>query len=213
MQSGKLLSHLYFSFHAMKVSNYLFLISLLISPIAFNQIQTLNEFNSKRVQYVEKGMLTLGAWSFANIASGTIGYLSSSGEARYFHQMNAGWNIVNAVIAGTGYFQNKKRVNPSSLSESILEQRKVEQAYLFNTALNFTYISTGLLLKSQAQHTTDNFHRFQGYGNSLILQGGFLFLFDLSSYLIHKANRNKRLNPLLEKIEIADQGIGVKIKL
>ena len=52
-----------------------------------------------------------------------------------------------------------------------------------------------------------------GYGNSMILQGGFLLLFDWIAYSIHRKNAKNQLAPILQKIEPSDQEIGLKYKL
>jgi hypothetical protein len=37
----------------------------------------------------------------------------------------------------------------------------------------------------------------KGFGNSLIVQGAFLLLFDTAAYFIHKKNRLKQLEPMV----------------
>lgn len=181
--------------------------------ICFSQEHALSGLNKKRQQDIEKGMLTLGGWSTSNIVLGTIGSLQTTGESKYFHQMNVGWNAVNLLIAGLGYYSNKQNNQPNSFKESLEAQNKVERAYLVNSALNFTYITSGVALKFYSFKNNSEYHRLQGFGNSLVLQGSFLLLFDLTSYLVHRKNSKKHLTPILNKIEFSDQGIGLKIKI
>ncbi len=60
--------------------------------------------NERRISTNKTGMLVLGGWALANIGVGTAGYLlADDGNEKYFHQMNAGWNIVNLTIATFGF--------------------------------------------------------------------------------------------------------------
>jgi hypothetical protein len=55
--------------------------------------------------------------------------------------------------------------------------------------------------------------QFNGFGNGLILQGGFLFVFDLTAYFIHNRHRKLGLNPLMQNIQLSDNGLGFKWNL
>ena len=46
-----------------------------------------------------------------------------------------------------------------------------------------------------------NPEKFKGYGNSIILQGGFLLIYDAIIYAIHK-NHGKQLKGLTDKVEL-----------
>jgi len=186
---------------------------LSIPNICFSQEHVLSELNEKRHRDVQIGMFTLGGWATMNIVTGTIGAFQTTGESKYFHQMNVGWNAVNLLIAGLGYYSNKMSNKPNSFMGSLQAQNRVEQAYLVNSALNLTYITSGVALKFYSFKNTSEYHRLQGFGNSLILQGSFLLIFDLTSYFIHRGNAKKYIDPLFRKIEFSDQGIGLKIKL
>jgi hypothetical protein len=75
--------------------------------------------------------------------------------------------------------------------------------------LDVVYISSGFLLRNSAQSNLSQKDRFNGFGNGLILQGGFLFIFDLTAYAIHKYHANKFLNNL----EISPNGLGFTWKI
>jgi hypothetical protein len=42
------------------------------------------------------------------------------------------------------------------------------------------------------------------------MQGGFLFLFDFTAYLIHKQHAKKSLNKMMNTIELSSSGLGIK---
>ena len=55
--------------------------------------------------------------------------------------------------------------------------------------------------------------QFIGYGNSIIIQGGFLLIYDWIGYIMHRRHAKKQLNPLLQKIELSSSGIGFILHL
>ncbi|MBS0031309.1 DUF6992 family protein [Chitinophaga sp. 22321] len=148
---------------------------------------SLEKFNRERIGTTKTAMVVLGGWSVANIATGLIGMGQTSGEAKYFHQMNAIWNVVNLGIATAGYFGNRK-LNPGSynMQGSIKEQNKIEKIYLVNGALDVAYILGGLYAREYGKNQTGKEQdRWKGYGASIILQGGFLLLYDAVNLTIH----------------------------
>jgi hypothetical protein len=175
--------------------------------------QGLEEFNSERLKLDQNLMIGLTSWSLANVAVSSYGWATTENEAMYFHQMNVMWSGVNLALAIPGYFKARK-TDPRSFSfaQTWKEQIKTEKIFLFNTALDLVYMGSGLLLKQRAQLDDINYHRYRGFGNSLLLQGGFLFLFDLTATLLHTKHRNEKLNGFLDKVEMSDNGLGMKIR-
>ena len=53
-------------------------------------------------------MIVLGSWAALNIASGFIIAGQTQGEAKYFWQMNAYWNLINGGLAVMGYIDARK---------------------------------------------------------------------------------------------------------
>lgn len=187
---------------------FIFFIFLIPS---FGWSQFLTDYNTERLNLDKNLMLGLSSWSIANVAVSSVGWAITDNEAKYFHQMNVMWSGVNLALSIPGYFKARK-ANPASFSlkETYKSQVKTEKIFLFNTALDLVYISGGLFLKQRALIDDANYHRFRGFGNSLLLQGGFLFLFDLTATLLHTKHRNDKLNGFLEKVDLSDNGFGVK---
>lgn len=159
-------------------------------------------------------MIGLGSWATVNFIGSGIGWATAPNqEMKSFHQMNVLWNTVNMALAVPGYIK-AKRENPGiSLFETLSAQQKTEKIFLINSGLDIGYISGGFLLRSAAKTNIEKQDQFNGFGNSLILQGGFLLVFDLTAYFIHNTHRKKALNPLIENIELSDNGIGLKWNL
>ena len=70
-----------------------------------------------------------------------------------------------------------------------------------------------MVLRSEAKSNIEKADLYKGYGNSLVLQGGFLLLFDWIAYTIHRNHAKTNLSPVLEHIEFSDNGIGLKLNL
>ncbi len=185
----------------------LFSLSYTLSSFA----QPLLEFNQERFQTDKRLMLGLGSWASANFLVSGVGWATvPKGEAHYFHQMNVLWNTVNIGLAIPGYF-NAKKSNPNlTFDKSVLIQHKTEKIFLINSGLDVAYISAGLLLRSNAKINLSKRAQFNGYGNSLLMQGGFLFLFDLTAYLLHNQHAKKSLNKMMNTIDLSSSGLGIK---
>lgn len=176
-------------------------------------IGQLQDFNTQRYKTDQKLMLSLGSWASINIVGSGIGWArSNSEENKYFHQMNVMWNLVNLGLAIPGYIKAKKDNSVTGVYQILEAQRKTETVFLVNAGIDLAYIGSGLLLRSRAPNVEKS-SQFLGYGNSMILQGGFLLLFDWIAYTVHRKNAKNQLAPILQKIEPSDQGIGLKYKL
>lgn len=119
------------------------------------------------------------------------------------------WNVVNLGIAALGYF-NAVNSNPSSMTnlEIIKDYNSLQSILLLNAGLDAAYIMTGFYLKERSKNSTSA-ERLQGYGNSLLLQGGFLLAFDIALYFIHQNNANINLYPHLESLLAGGGGLSV----
>ena len=137
------------------------------------------------------GMVVLGSWALANITTGAYGWSQYSGQRSYFHQMNLFWNTVNLSIAGFALYSTlSSDYSLLAGSEMLEKQWKTQRFYLINAALDVGYVATGFLLKHLATKYPKNEFRLRGYGNSVILQGSFLFVFDLVMYGILRSFRS-----------------------
>lgn len=152
------------------------------------------------------GMYTLLGWSATNLVVGTIATTQTEGSTHYFHQMNALWNTVNLGLSIGGLIQERK-LKVESLQDFKARQHKLEKIFLINGGLDLVYmgVGAGLLLSNNESD------RNQGYGQSLILQGGFLMLFDGAMYFLHRNNRIKEFRNI--EIKAGFQSVGVRINI
>lgn len=155
-----------------------------------------------RNQVSRAGMLTLGGWAVANITSGFVIAGRQSGITKYAWQMNAYWNFVNLGLAGMGYL---RAIKESSRKFSLLgnydAQNAVEKIYLFNLGLDLAYLGGGLYLRERGLNSTSvtTSQQLQGYGISILIQGGFLLLEDATMIYLHKRNTVRVRRRLEEK--------------
>ncbi len=136
------------------------------------------------------GMYILGGWAIANLAAGAAGWSGTSGSTMYFHQMNFFWNTINLGIAGLALLGNHTTdISLLSSGELLSKHTRTENLYLINTGLDVVYMGTGLLLKQLSTRNVKRPDMLKGYGNSVLLQGAFLFLFDGIMYLVQRDHR------------------------
>ena len=185
----------------------------ILSVTGFAQQTNLTGFNKERERLSRTGIKGLAIYSAANIIYGSIASSQTTGSNKYFHEMNAIWNGITLGITGIGFLTANKE-STLSYGESLKKQQKIEKLFLFNAGLDVAYIAGGAYLKERAKTTFKNPLRLKGYGESIMLQGGVLLLFDGIMYTIH--NRHGiLLNKMGENIKLAStpNGIGFIVKL
>jgi hypothetical protein len=191
----------------MKKLFYLSLILALFVQIKSSMAQTQEELNIQK-----KAMGVLGIWAVGNIAVGIVGVETTDGSVQQFHKMGIIWNGVNLALAIPGYIGASKGKYNLSLRKTYKEQSGVEKTFMFNAGLDAAYIMGGLYLTERAKTapTPAKHNEHLGYGNSLMFQGGFLMLFDITMAAIHSSHGNKKLMQHLDKIVIGSNGIGYR---
>ena len=190
----------------------LLLSATLVSAIFFCYAQqdSLVLFEKKSTAITKKSMLVLGGWATANIITSSFSLHTNNSYARYYHQMNIMWNGVNLALAGVGYWDASKHKKSNLVLAAVLQhQHKTEKIFLFNTGLDVAYITAGAYLKEKSKSKI-NPSKLHGYGNAVMVNGGFLFLFDMVMYAVHH-NHGKQLNNFISKLKIAGSGAGVSV--
>lgn len=189
---------------------FLFVCPLAIAAQPDTTAPTLHQFNAKRIALSKGGMQVLGGWAVVNIASGVVLRYQTTGTARAFHTMNAGWNLVNLGIATVSYIGlSNQEPGHFTWQESVKAQYNMQKILLFNAGLDIGYMIGGLYLRERA-YRSDRPDIMRGWGNSLVLQGGFLFLFDTIMAYLH-SRHNSTLDGLLRGVQLraGSDGIGL----
>lgn len=163
-------------------------------------------FNESRLHTNKIGMTVLGGWALANIALSGALLKSSSGTTQKFHQMNIGWNAVNMVIAGVGYYGALNGDLSLDMAATVQEHEKIKRILLLNAGLDVAYITAGFWMREKAK-TSLKSAQWKGFGNALLMNGGFLLLFDAVLYAVHQ-QRDTQLYELLSEIQMGSKSLG-----
>lgn len=167
--------------------------------MALPPLDSLSAINQARELLAERGMAVLGTWALLNLlVSGYHVNLSGARtETTYFHQMNLGWNFVNVLLAVWGMLRAQpNHVEGLMLPDSLAAQFTFEKILLFNAGLDVAYVCIGSWLRARAATVHKLPERLLGFGRSLWLQGGFLFVFDVGFYLVYHQQASRLLNLL-----------------
>jgi hypothetical protein len=172
--------------------------------------QPMMNFNKERQHIDQQLMIGLGTWAVSNFTLSGYGWATAAtSQEKYFHQMNVMWNTVNLALAVPGYIRSKNADLGLNEVQTLAEQRKTQKIFLVNSALDLGYMASGFVLKEQNSTDASKQAQFEGYGKSLLLQGGFLLFFDLGAYFIHQKHGQKLNTNLVSKLQPSSVGIGL----
>lgn len=195
----------------MKKPLFLTVLMCFVTFQVMGQDADLLQFNTERLQVNKVGMLVLRSWALGNIGVNALLTRNASGRDAHFYRMNIYWNLVNLALAIPG-LRHSLITDPASLNlaESVSEYHWMGKILLINAGLDVAYIAGGFLLKEMAKTRENKFDILNGFGRSLILQGGFLLAFDLILYTALQA-RGSDLTKILETVQLGPNGIGLTI--
>lgn len=172
--------------------------------------QSLGQFNEQRLQVNKVGMIVLGSWAIGNMGvNGVLLSNPSSNEQGHFYRMNIFWNVVNLGLAIPG-LRHSIMTDPSTLSlaETANEYHQMSKILLLNAGLDVAYITGGFLMKEMAKTRERKRDILNGYGRSLILQGGFLLAFDIVMFTVLQS-QNKTLTNFMEHVQVNANSVGL----
>jgi len=177
---------------------------------AFAQQDSLKVYNVERVRITSNGMEYLGGWGLLNTGTGAVLWTQSTDpESRYFFQMNTIWgsaNFLTALLSYTG-IQNSKNKKLTA-AQSLQQQEHIEKIFRINMYFDAAYLGAGAYLKLVGD--SRNSPQMKGYGESVLLQGGFLLLFD--GLMLHAEKQHGgKLRNFLEKHPMTFDGKRVGI--
>lgn len=123
-------------------------------------------------------LLRLSLWSIASVFAGGMLALLAPAQSFWaaFGGMNAAWGLVNLLIATFGFHGVMKKMRTGTVHETA-EKHRLLRLLAVNAWLDVVYILVGWLMVTLGQTPL-----WQGFGWAVILQGGFLFLFDTFYY-------------------------------
>lgn len=179
-----------------KVLNILKVVAffLLVVDLEAQEVEKIRLLSDKKQQINRKGMVILTSWASVNVLSGVGYFVSGDYKEQCFYGMNGAWGIVNLSIALPALLTESKQ--PDSMKKLIDNQKKTEKIFLINSALDVVYVAGGITLYhwSNLQKNDQQKLMFSGFGNSIIMQGAALLIFDTSMFLANRKFRKKELN-------------------
>lgn len=186
------------------------LITFQLSTIVYSQY-SLNDINADRLRTNKNLSVGLTSWASVNIIGSGIGWATSSNnELKYFHQMNVMWNTVNLGLAIPGIINSSRSSQELTYSETLKESSRLTTIYLINAGLDLGYIGTGIYLNEKAKTSASSKFILGGYGKSILVQGSFLLIFDLTAArLIHYRTTKK----IKTKANLFSNGTGLGLKI
>lgn len=184
----------------------------LLTVIAVSAQDGSRQFGEASMAASNTGMYVLGGWALANMAAGAYGWATFEGEKKYFSQMNLFWNVVNLSIAGIALYSNYSTDLLSITGEELLARHlKTEKLFLINSGLDVGYMGAGFLMRHLSAKSAKRSDLLKGYGNSVILQGGFLLVFDMVMYFIFHDIRPGSIKPVAFLINQESIAAGIRI--
>ena len=153
----------------------------------------LEAWNRERLKTSQVSMFVLGGWAVGNMAAGALGFgLERDERVRSLHLGNLIWNAVNLGLALNTLIR-EWNANPAALNpkQSLEAAEQIEKVFFINAALDLAYLATAAFLWQRGEAVGDP--RMVGLGQSLLTQGGFLAVFDLTMGVLNARLTGKLL--------------------
>ncbi|NWF68863.1 MAG: hypothetical protein HXY40_07245 [Chloroflexi bacterium] len=135
-------------------------------------------------QFQRMVMLRLIAWGAASIVTGTYLARAQSKFWRGVGEQFVGWGFINSLIAlfGGSSSSYRMRNHPQALEPEYIEKEttKLTRLLWLNAVLDVFYVAGGAFMA--LRHSSSR--RMRGAGWGIIVQGAFLFVFDLVHALL-----------------------------
>ena len=180
--------------------------------IAQDYQEALRSANEQRINTQKTGMQVRGIWAIGNVTLGLTLRGGATGPERHFHGMNTAWNVVNFGLATAVYIRNANAEKSRyTLSETVKKSMNLQKVYLLAAGLDAAFVAGGFYMRERSLQS-DNPDMLRGFGNSFILQGGFLMLYDLVLFYAH----SRVLQPALkwmDKLQPVSSANGVGFRL
>lgn len=126
------------------------------------------------------GMGVLFLWAVGNISISAYSLFRKpvpTEKRLAFYQMNLAWGLVNSMIVVWGITHPPFDGVLASIPDLLKEIQEIKSIFLVNVGLDMVYVMVGYFLFRR--NSGKRPLRTKGFGQSILLQGGFLFLFDL----------------------------------
>jgi hypothetical protein len=120
------------------------------------------------------------SWAGMSVTAGTALYSQKDPFSKGIGVQFISWGVINAAIALFGYMSANRSLtslpDPNAEDVQTGEKGKLSRILWFNTGLDVLYIIGGVLLFAKGRKSN---HQMRGHGIGIVIQGAFLFFFDL----------------------------------
>lgn len=139
----------------------------------------LDAWHDARESRLDLGMSTLLGWGLANTVGGAVGrFTTNDRRMQAFWEMNLGWGLVNSGLAIASLLGDHADAETrASLGLSLESASDLSAIFWLNTGLDVAWMAIGGWLWDRGRLKDDP--RSVGFGQSMLIQGAFLFGFDL----------------------------------
>lgn len=153
-------------------------------------------WNAERLQTQGIGLGVLGGWAVSNIAVGAVGAaLAKDERVRWVHLGNLLWNTVNLALSVVGLAQQWNADPARFDAKQSLEASSTSAAVFgINAGVDLGYLASGAFLWQRGEAKGDA--RMVGVGQALLLQGGFLLVFDTVMAVLQSVLTTRLMNGL-----------------
>jgi hypothetical protein len=195
-----------------KIFLFWFFINICFSVVYAQQRMDLKTNYAYLQQRERSAMLSLGTWAAGNIVLGSVlAAQSKNAENKAFFQMNAGWNVINLAIAGVGLYSAQKGMPDAMTHWDLVEKHySLQKTFLFNAGLDVGYMVGGAWLMERSKTTLKKPEQMRGFGKAVILQGAFLFAFDLTEFFIIKSD-NQQVKDLFQGLTLSGNEVSLML--
>jgi hypothetical protein len=136
----------------------------------------LNDYAQSVQQFSGSVSRRLLAWSVLSMLGGALLWRQGSPFARGFGIQAVVWGAIDALIAGGGLLAQHRSPAPLTLESGERQAAKLRRLLWFNALLDVGYVIGGLwLARTKGQSDA----HWRGHGWGIVVQGKFLFWFDL----------------------------------
>lgn len=162
-----------------------------------------------RLKTNHTGALILTGWGLTNVAAGGTGYFAAQkDEWKYFHEMNAGFGVVNTIVGAANVWAAQRAAAQKPDYSIACDQYKANRRrYLYGSALDAAFIVAGIALTQNADKSPENKDVYNGFGKALVTQGAALLIFNNAMYALH-GRMNARWFQLMTELRFTGASIG-----
>lgn len=127
-------------------------------------------------QHAENAMHVLTGWSVGSIAVGTGMLFVPNPQVKYAGVQNIAWGAIDLGIAVWGKQSTRKNIGYKPPEQ---QQKEFRTALWINGLLDIAYIGAGYYLYQNGKND-----KLRGTGAGIMIQGGFLFVFDWANFAL-----------------------------